>query len=172
MNIRLSDAHIRAIQDYFAEQLDVELAYLFGSYARNDAGPLSDVDVAVLLPRHLDRKNRFRMRLDIGFDLIRLLGREEVDLVILNEAPLALQYHVLRDGRLLFCRDENIRIQFEAATVTRYLDFQPVLERHNQAILRQARNGELFRGSNSYHAAFERHRHGVGGASRNPKVIT
>ncbi len=122
MSIRLLDAHIRAIQDYFAEQPDVELAYLFGSYTRNDAGPLSDVDVAVLLPRHLDRKNRFR------------------------------------NGRLLFCRDEDIRIQFEAATVTRYLDFQPVLERHNQAILRQARNGELFRGSNSYHAAFERHR--------------
>lgn len=35
------------IENYFASLHEVELAYLFGSQARGQAGPLSDVDVAI-----------------------------------------------------------------------------------------------------------------------------
>ena len=43
------DEYKPALEAYFAALDDVVLAYLFGSYARGQAGPLSDVDVAVLL---------------------------------------------------------------------------------------------------------------------------
>ena len=35
--------------DFFAVEPHVSVAYLFGSYARDQAGPLSDVDIAVPL---------------------------------------------------------------------------------------------------------------------------
>ena len=37
------------LNTYFADLPRVGLAYLFGSQARRKAGPLSDVDIAVLL---------------------------------------------------------------------------------------------------------------------------
>ena len=39
----------RALAELFERQPDVVAAYLFGSQARGDAGPLSDVDSAVWL---------------------------------------------------------------------------------------------------------------------------
>ncbi len=39
---------------YFANLPRVDLAYLFGSQARRKAGPLSDVDIAVLLVRYAE----------------------------------------------------------------------------------------------------------------------
>lgn len=67
----------------------LRLAVLFGSQARGDSGPDSDVDVAVLGNR-LDR-------LRLASELSRLLERE-VDLVDLSEPSIALVRAVLRDG--------------------------------------------------------------------------
>lgn len=100
----------------------VVLAYLFGSWARGTEGPLSDVDVAVLLSPVADAARQpFRLVAQVA----EAVGSEDVDLVILNDAPVALAYRVLRDGRLLVSRDETTRIRFWTATVDRYLDMAP-----------------------------------------------
>ena len=67
---------------------DIAVAYLFGSRARGNARPNSDVDVAVLLDGGVDTHRR-------QLDLMATLGAN-VDLVILNDAPPALGYRVLR----------------------------------------------------------------------------
>lgn len=79
--------------------------------------------------------------------------------MILNQAPpLALRYHVLRDVVLLYCRAPNIRVEFTARTVSAYLDFKPVIEQHERAILERARKGELLHGYNPHRGALERYR--------------
>ena len=83
---------------------------------------------------------------------------ETIDVVVLNVAPLALRYRVLRDGKVLTCRDEQVRILYQADTVSRYLDFKPVIEQHERAILERARRGELFNGYNPYRGALARYR--------------
>ena len=55
MNISLP-----AIEQYFAALDEVVLAYLFGSHARGEAGPLSDIDIAVLLRDTCTRQEDFR----------------------------------------------------------------------------------------------------------------
>ena len=44
-----TELNIDTLVAYLAAQPDVLAAYLFGSYARGDARPDSDVDLAVLL---------------------------------------------------------------------------------------------------------------------------
>ena len=83
---------------------------------------------------------------------------ETIDVVVLNVAPLALRYRVLRDGKVLTCRDEQVRILYQADTVSRYLDFKPVIEQHERAILERARRGELLNGYNPYRGALARYR--------------
>ena len=142
----------------FSSRPDVVLAYLFGSHARGTAGPLSDVDIAVLARTGMGSQELFDLRLDLIGGLMERLACNDVDVILLNQAPLALSYRVLRDGRLVYCRDEQVRIEYQAGIVSRYLDFKPVIERHERAILERARRGELSRGYNPHHGALAHYR--------------
>jgi predicted nucleotidyltransferase len=62
---------------------DIDLAYLFGSYAKGRITPLSDVDVGVLLDDKIDPKVYFDMQLDLSDQLSSYLNKE-VEVVILN----------------------------------------------------------------------------------------
>ncbi|MCB0026119.1 MAG: nucleotidyltransferase domain-containing protein [Caldilinea sp.] len=154
----LSAEEMLRLAHYLAGQPDVLVAYLFGSTARGSATPLSDVDIAVLAPQTMSRERAFELRLALIDALQGLLHRDEIDVVVLNEAPLALRYRVLRDGKVLACRDEQVRILYQADTISRYLDFKPVIERHERAILERARRGELLNGHNPYRGALARYR--------------
>ena len=100
-------------------------AYLFGSYGRGKPGPLSDVDVAVFLE---GCKDYWDKKLELIGEITRTLRTEEVDLVILNQAPLSLRFHVIKTGELLFSKDEFKRIEFEAKTFKFYCDTLPLRE--------------------------------------------
>ena len=146
-----------AIEQYFAALDGVVLAYLFGSHARGGTGPLSDIDIVVLLRANCTCQEAFDLRLEYIGGLMRIFGEDDVDVIVLNEAPLALQYRVLRDGRYL-CRDRQAMIEHRARTVSYYLDFKPFLDRHEAAILDRARRGELLHGYNPHRGALERYR--------------
>ncbi|NJN84541.1 MAG: nucleotidyltransferase domain-containing protein [Caldilineaceae bacterium] len=141
------------IADFFAAFDEVLVVYLFGSQARGDATPLSDFDFAVLLTLEVDARQSLDLRLTFIDELQGLLQTDLVDVVILSQAPLALQYRVLRDGHVLFCRDKQQRVLFQADVVSRYLDFKPFIERHEKALLARARRGELLDGHNPHRGA-------------------
>ncbi len=110
--------------------------YLFGSEARGEASPKSDIDLGVLL-REAAPATLAGRELDLAGDLESALG-ESVDLVILNDCPVDLVARVLRDGRLLLDRDRSARIQFEVDTRNRYFDLLPHLRRYRAAALARA----------------------------------
>lgn len=51
-----------------------------------------------------------------------MVGSERADVLVLNDAPVALAYRVLRDGRRLIVNDEVARVAHWVRTVDRYLD--------------------------------------------------
>ena len=107
-----------------AEVLD---AYLFGSQARGDAKPRSDVDVAVYIDESLAQPGPFGYRADVITDCMAALGRNDVDLLLLNQAPPVLYYRVLRDGRRLIARDVAATTTREGRALSRYCDYVPQL---------------------------------------------
>ena len=98
--------------------------YLFGSVARGEAGPRSDIDIGVLYaqapPATLDSPPR---RLES--DLDRFLGLP-LQVVTLNGAPPDLIHRVLRDGKLVLDRDRAARIAFEVRARNEYFDMEPI----------------------------------------------
>ncbi len=54
MNTPVFPLPVEAIQAFLSRQMDVRLAYLFGSTARGQATSGSDVDIAILLETDLD----------------------------------------------------------------------------------------------------------------------
>lgn len=143
------------LRSLFASSPDVVFAYLFGSLARGKGGPLSDVDIAVFLdPLPDDSLNR---QLLLADQVARALGVSEVDLVVLNTAPLPLAYRVLRDGVLLFCRDRDRQVAYQARVVSMYLDFAPNLALYERRFLECAAKGVFRRGHDPYREALTAH---------------
>jgi len=112
---------------------DILLAYLFGSQAKNEAGPLSDIDLAILLTP-ASKKDIFAKKLNLLREFTKIFARDDIDLVILNEAPLVFKYHILKDGKPLYIYDEELHLRLIQKTISEYLDFKPVLDFHYQAL--------------------------------------
>jgi hypothetical protein len=123
-------ALVDALRDFFGSEPSVRAAYLFGSVARAEAGPESDVDVAVLLPDGAPPDLQ-RTGLRIEGDLERRVGRP-VQVVILNHAPVDLVHRVLRDSVLLSESDRGARIRFEVRARNEYFDLLPFLRRYRR----------------------------------------
>ncbi|HXF57651.1 MAG TPA: nucleotidyltransferase domain-containing protein [Actinomycetota bacterium] len=130
------------LREALGRREDVVLAYLFGSVARGRAGPLSDVDVAVLLAEDGDPFLRF---LEVVEEVGRVVGPERADVVLLNTAPVALAYRVLRDGRLLLCRDQALRARHWVRTVLGYLDMEPFFRTFEEGLRHRILEGRFGR---------------------------
>lgn len=100
---------------------DVVFAYLFGSCASGGPGPLSDVDVAVYLEEGAELWSR---RIEIAGALAHHLGTDEVDVVVLNSAPIALAGRVLSQRRVMLDRRPFVRHRYESLTAREFLDFR------------------------------------------------
>ena len=100
----------------------IKLTYLFGSVANGKEGKLSDVDIAVLLDDSLSKKERFDLQLKLIGDLSAILKTNNLDLIIMNDAPLSLRYEIIKANYPLFIRNEAERIDFEAKILSAYLD--------------------------------------------------
>jgi predicted nucleotidyltransferase len=82
-------------------------AYLFGSVAAGSSHRESDVDVGVVLQRGCfpDRFARSQERVRLLSGLIEATGRNDIDLVVLNDAPPRFQRAVIMSGEGLLCLD-------------------------------------------------------------------
>ncbi|MDP6525028.1 MAG: nucleotidyltransferase domain-containing protein [Kiritimatiellia bacterium] len=113
------------ISSVLAQHPLVKVGYLFGSACTARCGPLSDIDIAVLVD---DGSARKACEGEIQDALCRALRTGRVDLVSLSDAPSSLSYRVIREGRCVYCSERKAREAFETDTVMRYLDFKPVRE--------------------------------------------
>lgn len=69
------------------------------------------------------------------------LGVAPVDLSSLTESPLFFQDLVARTGRCVFERAPGLRAAYEGALLSEFLEFSPVLEAYNRAMIAQERRG-------------------------------
>lgn len=104
-------------------------AYLFGSYAKGTAAPHSDIDVAVYVDASAAACAGFGYAAELTAHLMRALGTNAIDVVLLNGAPPLLYHRVLRDGRRILTRDLRATTTREGYAYSRYCDFVPQLEK-------------------------------------------
>lgn len=110
------------LTEIFNGNKKIEAYYIFGSYAKNKIKPLSDIDIAVLLKKNVYRECLFDLKIELLNKAVSVLGTEEIDFVLLNEAPYELAFNILKTGKILLCHNEKAIREFREKTVLNYLD--------------------------------------------------
>ncbi|MEW6426184.1 MAG: nucleotidyltransferase domain-containing protein, partial [Bacillota bacterium] len=100
------------------------------------AGLLSDVDLAFLIdPSLVKDKGRYGYQAQLITELMKLLATNDVDVVILNEAPPLLKFKVIFNGRVIFSRSEKERLAFHVKAFNEYQDFRPFMAVQNRYLV-------------------------------------
>ncbi len=125
------------------ELREVRLAYLFGSRAGGANRPHSDLDIAVLVddPLAADAGAINRTIRRLAARLGGEIPSEALDIVLLNTAPALLRHRVLRDGVLLYARNETERVRFALGTMREYQDLEPRLAEHRRQRIARLKKG-------------------------------
>lgn len=123
--------------EHLARKEPIALAYLHGSYANERADRESDIDIAIVADSSLSREERFDLRLRALGSLSEILhlDLESIDLVVLQDATILLQYNAMRKGIRIFERDRSERIQYELRVEQEYDDERYYLKRESEIIL-------------------------------------
>lgn len=117
----------RKIGEAISRFEDIDIAYIFGSFLESEK--FNDIDVAIVLTRELNAYKRFKFAMGIASELEKeIKPRFEFDIKILNYSPVEFQHEVLKKGIVIFKRDENRRIEYEATLISTYLDLKYMYE--------------------------------------------
>jgi predicted nucleotidyltransferase len=125
------------------EENGVLAAYLYGSAAHGRMHPHSDVDVAVVFEHSVPKSEHFDRRLKLIGAVMDMLHVNDVDVVPLNNAPLLLAFHVLKQPVELYRADERRAAEFEMKTIGMYYDFRPVLDEYGREMFRRIKERGL-----------------------------
>lgn len=110
---------------------DVLAVFQFGSSARGEAGPGSDIDISLMLmPRSpADRLSLSRKRLEYAqnFDL---------DITVFQDLPIFIRRRVLKEGRVLFVRDQDLLYEAAFRTAQAFEDFRHIYDAYLDQVAR------------------------------------
>ncbi len=115
---------------------EITALYVFGSLARNDLKPLSDLDFGILLSNQLKKMDRFKKHLQLIDIFCDTFHTDEIDIVLMNDAPLSFCHKIFRSGKLLLVNNKKALIDFHEHVVKKYLDFIYYKDQFDDCFLR------------------------------------
>lgn len=124
-----------ALVDSVSSDLSVVALFVFGSLARGELTPLSDLDLGVLLDKELSKQERFSKHIDLIGNFTELMGTDEIDIIILNDTPMRFAVKVLTTGKILFERDRKALVDLYDRNTKMFLDFKYFVDDFNQTFL-------------------------------------
>ena len=129
------------------KKMGILVIYLFGSQAQGKTHKLSDVDIGIVF----ERPERYRDKtLDVYLKLYDIftevlpkdylkrrfqLKEHEFDIVFLQFSPVSLQFDAIKEGKVLYEKDKEKRLNYEEYVIKRYCDLKYFYDIHYQAIL-------------------------------------
>jgi hypothetical protein len=120
------------VKEVMGKDQEVLFAYLYGSSVHADL-PGADIDLALYL-KLKDIKLCVKKEEELTAILAMKLHTDKIDLRILNVSPFLLQYNVLKEGVVIFSRDEAERVDFETRVMDRFFELKPYLDEYKRML--------------------------------------
>lgn len=90
----------------------VSAIYLFGSSAKGEEKPISDIDIAVII-----KDPDIETEAEIGS-----LYSDYIDVVLFHRLPLHIQFEVFKYGKEIFVRDADYMFELKLRVMREYLE--------------------------------------------------
>lgn len=100
--------------------------FLYGSVARGEEKPLSDIDLCVITGRGISRAERER---------ILVHASPTLDITLFWDLPLPIRFRVLREGRLLWGEEDLELHRIRRGTLRCYREIGRLIRRHERMML-------------------------------------
>lgn len=119
-----------------AIKYSLSFVVLFGSQATGRIHKKSDIDIAVIRKQPIS----FDERLKIIGDFSDIFEREDVEVVDLAPASPTLMYAVVRDGKLLYEKNENDFLNWKLYAIKIWMETAWLRELSRKSLLNWAKN--------------------------------
>lgn len=112
---------IEDLLSFFDKKPFIFAVFLYGSYGTEYQTPLSDVDIAIFIDP--DKEILFQEELQLGADLTSISGEDDINLLIINHAPVVLQYNIISTGSIIYERSTDRVSDFIERVLKNYADY-------------------------------------------------
>ena len=99
-----------------ASSYKIELILVFGSYAKRNVHKRSDLDIGIYSQEKITPHDLWELQTK----LMELFGRDDIDVVILNDTSPVLLFNILKHHTLLYISNNNLLNQFKTMALKRY----------------------------------------------------
>lgn len=112
------------------QDTDVLAVVLFGSAARGEEHSLSDIDICmVLLPNKHDPAALSHKRLEY-------LSICDFDIHIYQQLPIYLRHRIIKEGKVLFCRNEDMLYDIAFKAAQEFEDYKHIYHEYLEKVAR------------------------------------
>lgn len=112
--------HLNRIKKYVKEDKQILALFLFGSTARRNNYLGSDVDIClVLVPGPYTSKQLSEKKMEY----LKLFN---LDIQIFQQLPIYIKRRVVKEGKVLFCRDEDKLYDNVFFVIREFADFEHI----------------------------------------------
>ncbi|RCK76505.1 MAG: hypothetical protein IGBAC_0867 [Ignavibacteriae bacterium] len=119
----VSERKIKQLIELASQDDDVVSVLLFGSTARNEQSVNSDVDVCVVL------KMGNYTKLFLSEKKLKYLSLSgNIDVQIYQQLPIYIRQRILKEGKILFCKNEDELYEIAFDTIQKYEDFKHIYD--------------------------------------------
>ncbi len=101
------------------DDMDILAVILFGSEARGEVTAGSDTDVCIVLDHRFNPSAFSAKRL-------QYLSVADLDIVIFQQLPIYIRHRVIKEGKVLFCRDVDMLYTITLRNARDFEDFRHI----------------------------------------------
>jgi len=107
---------------------DILAVILFGSFARKE--PHHDIDVClVLYPKKHAKLSLSRKKLEYLTDF------NKTDIQVYQQLPIYIRARILKEGKVLFCKNEDTLYDIAFETIKDFNDFEPRYKTYLEGVM-------------------------------------
>ena len=114
--------NVKRIIDAVRKDPDVMALLLFGSVARGESSVVSDIDLCLVLVPGA------RSVLDLSQKKLEFASNFSAHISIFQQMPVYVRQRVLREGKVLFCKDTDALYEVAFVTIREAADFDPIYQ--------------------------------------------